>query len=144
MSNLGLSQSPKTRAVISQAKTKFDPKILEKSYNDYLLELKDNPELCPSLAGLAKRYGMSTATISNNMHLPQVAHIIETIQTLQEAYLIENGITGKASPSFAQFLLKAKHSYSDDKPTLTQNNFMNISPEVLQDALELMAKSPNK
>lgn len=144
MSTSGLKHSPATIAKISLAKTKLDPKSLDKTLQSYLDELSDNPELCPSLAGLAKRYGMTTATITNNSHIPQVAQIIETIQTLQEDYLITNGITGKASPAFAQFLLKSKHHYSDDKPSLTQNNFMNISPEVLSDALKLMETNPLK
>lgn len=138
MSTKSLTLSDQTKNKISLAKTKFNPKALDLSWQEYQSELSTNPELMPSLAGLAKRYGMTQTTILNNSHLPQVQNIIDQILTLQEAYLLENGITGKASPSFAQFLLKAKHHYSDDKPSLTQNNFMNISPEVLADAIKLM------
>jgi hypothetical protein len=41
------------------------------------------------------------------------------------------------------FLLKSMHGYNDKTPLYeaTQNNYMNISPEVMADALKLMREN---
>jgi hypothetical protein len=54
--------------------------------------------------------------------------------------LITNGLEGKYNSRFAMFLLKASHGMTEKEPLVdaTQNNYMNISPELLADALEIM------
>jgi hypothetical protein len=67
-----------------------------------------------------------------------VDKICQFIAMMQEEYCITRGITQQANPIFSMFLLKSKHNYKDSPQALTQNNYMNISPDVLKDALSLM------
>jgi len=62
---------------------------------------------------------------------------VEYIEMLQEQFAINEGFRGKAS-IFSMFLLKSKHNYHDSPQQLTQNNYMNISPDLLADALAIM------
>lgn len=67
---------------------------------------------------------------------------LQTMDTLREAQrhmLLTNGLNGKYNSRFAIFLLKATHKLRENEPVVENNtNFMNISPDILADAIKLM------
>jgi len=71
---------------------------------------------------------------------PDFSLTMDMIRDTQKQFLITNGLTGSYNTRFAMFLLKASHSMSEKDPLIsaTQNSYMNISPDLLADALELM------
>jgi len=147
MSNKGVKHSPETKLLISDKKKKLSiPQLIQFS-NEYINQLTINPKLLPTISGLAIYLKVNRTYLyelaSNN---PELADIMETIELLQEEYCLTRGITNQANPIFSMFLLKSKHNFRDQPTNQVQNNYMNISPEVLQDALKLMEenKTPGK
>lgn len=98
----------------------------------------------PTIEGLAIKLGAGTRTIYD--WEKAYSDFLQTTQLLRDTQrdlLIRNGLSGKYSTSFSIFLLKSIHGFSDNKSSAgaTQNNYMDISPEVLADALKLMHES---
>lgn len=94
----------------------------------------------PTIEGLAINLGVGTRTIYDWEKLHEdFLQTTERLRDAQRRLLISNGLNNKYNSRFAEFLLKAIHGVSDSKAVLkaTQNNYLNISPELLADALKL-------
>ena len=142
MSTKGLTLSDETRAKISLSKTKHTKAGLiagGMSYLASIIEPEENkPVPIPSIVGLCLHAGISRSRLYELLpSMPEVADIVEYIEMLQEDYAIRMGFTSKNS-IFSMFLLKSKHNYHDAPQQLTQNNYMNINPDLLADALRIM------
>lgn len=75
----------------------------------------------------------------------EVADILEYVGMLQEDRALQGGMTNRLNPIFSMFLLKGKHGYQDQAPTLNQtNNFGNITPDLLADALAILRSKEDK
>jgi len=123
--------------------TKYSPKIVKKA-NKYLLKCIENDEL-PTLEKLALLLGISSRTtfVWRDTH-DEFMHAVEQIQNLQIDMLIQKGLNNEYSASMAIFLLKSIHKFREaDSYThhAIQNNF-NITPELIQDAMNLDEKRP--
>lgn len=141
MARKGTKQSLATRQKQSLAHTKITESHLVKTGNEYIEQLKANPKQLPTLTGLCLATGIhNTNLIEFRNKFSKFDKIVNYIETLQEEYLLTNGITGKANPVFSIFLLKSKHKYFDQPQNLTQNNNFNITPELLKSALQLIDK----
>lgn len=79
-----------------------------------------------SLYGWEKEYGDFLRTM-------------DMLRDAQRDQLLRGGITNKYNARFASFLLKANHGMQDKQPPInaTQNNYMNISPELMAEAIKL-------
>lgn len=140
MSTKGTSLTTTTKHRISQAKTTTTKKHLIKSGKEYLSYLEDNPTTTPTLAGYCLKAGIFQSNlIDYRAKWTEVDQLCEFIETLQEDFAIQTGMTTK-NGNFAKFLLQSKHKYQDTPTQLTQNNSFNITPDILQDALSLMDK----
>jgi basic membrane lipoprotein Med (substrate-binding protein (PBP1-ABC) superfamily) len=99
--------------------------------------------ILPTIEELATLFDVGVRTIYDweESHL-EFSHTIQQLRETQKHLLINNALTGKYNARFATFLLKASHGYKENEPIVTTNeNFMNISPDVLADALKLMKSS---
>lgn len=122
--------------------TKYSSKLL-RCVTNYTNSCLKN-DIFPTIEGLAISLGVVSKTIYTwEDEYEEFLHTTEALRDTQRDLLIKNGLNGKYSTSFAIFLLKAIHGFSDSKPILeaTQNNYMNISPEVMADALKLMREN---
>lgn len=119
--------------------SKYSPRLPHNvtSYTNSCLKNGD----FPTIEGLAISLGVVSKTIYTwEKEYEEFLHTTEALRDIQRSLLIKNGLNGKYSTSFAIFLLKSMHGFSDSKPLYeaVQNNYMNISPEVMADALKLM------
>lgn len=108
--------------------------------NDYTTKSM-NDGVFPTIEGLAQYLGVGTRTIYDwETQHGDFSQTIEHLRDIQKQLLITNGLTGSYNTRFAMFLLKANHGMSEKEPLVatTQNNTLNISPELLADALQLM------
>lgn len=144
MSTKGTSLSPITREKIALSKTKHTKSHLINKGIEYINTFLDENEpksAPPSIVGYCLHAGISRSRLYElQATIPELSDTIEYIEMLQEAYALNQGFNGK-SPIFAMFLLKSKQNYHDSPQALTQNNYLNISPELLSDALQLMKES---
>lgn len=95
----------------------------------------------PTIEGLAAHLGVGVRTLYDwELEHEDFSQAMENLRSSQKQLLITNGLTGNYNTRFAMFLLKANHGMSENDPLVsnTQNNYGNISPDVLADALELM------
>ena len=95
----------------------------------------------PTIEGLATHLGVGTRTIYDwELEHPDFSQTIDQLRDTQKQLLITNGLAGSYNTRFAMFLLKANHNMSEKDPLIsaTQNSYMNISPDLLADALQLM------
>ncbi|MGI5828364.1 MAG: terminase small subunit [Patescibacteria group bacterium] len=142
MSSKGTIKSLQTRQKISNRLTKIDKRLLVEKAQEYLTQITNNTKQLPTISGLLVELKISKSRFYELVNeLPELADIVETITTRQEEFLLTRGINNQANPVFAMFLLKSKHDYRDQPQQLTQNNYMNISPDVLSDALKLMKEN---
>jgi len=142
MSTKGLQLSEETRAKISLSKTKHTKASLTAGGMSYLASILEPEEgkivPIPSIVGMCLYAGISRSRLYELLpSMPEVADIVEYIEMLQEDYAIRMGFTSKNS-IFSMFMLKSKHNYKDSPQNLTQNNYMNINPDLLADALRIM------
>jgi len=141
MSNKGMHQTPATRAKQSIAQRKHTNNEQILFAKEYIDQLKSNPKQAPNRAGLALALNLTTSNLLEaTTYNPELQFYIDQVSTLQENYLIVNGLEGKTQPAITALLLKSKHGYIENPANLTQNNYMNISPDVLRLALEQMKK----
>jgi hypothetical protein len=146
MSTKGHEMTASTKLKISKANTThLLPEFLE-AWERYETRLKNDPKLLPTIVGYCLEVGIPNSNILEyTAKYPEVNQIVNNIVDLQQAFCLENGITQKVNPIFSMFLLKSKHNYRDIPSNLTQNNtYMNISPDVLKDALALMGDKHDK
>ena len=95
----------------------------------------------PTIEGLALELGVSARSLYGwETEYPEFFQTMETLRDAQKHMLTSGGLTGKYNARMAVFLLKASHGLTDTAPPInaTQINNMNISPEVLADALKLL------
>jgi hypothetical protein len=142
MSTKGTTQTALTKFKISLANTEHKPEEFLIAWSKYENKLLADPKKLPTIGGYCLEVGISqTHILEYTGKVPGLEEIINRILELQQEYCLVNGITQKVNPIFAMFLLKAKHNFKDSAITnATQINNMNISPEVLADALKLMGK----
>lgn len=142
MSTKGKTQTKETREKIALSQTKLKGEALKQAINkgiEYIEQLKQDEKQLPTLQGLALSMGINyTYLLELYATKPELTEIINHIKLLQEQFLLTRGVSSKSNPVFSIFLLKAKHNYQDKPQQLTQNNYLNISPDVLKDALKLM------
>lgn len=145
MSTKGIKQTEKTKLKISLAKTEKTLEQFIEAWERYEKKLQDNDKLLPTIGGFCLEAGISQQNILDyTTKYSEVHEIINYITELQQEFLLTNGITQKINPIFSMFLLKSKHNFRDQPQQLTQNNYMNIAPEVLADALKLTAEKNDK
>jgi hypothetical protein len=142
MSNRGLARTQATKDKISVSQSKITKAHLVNAYNEYVKELEENPDTLPTLTGYANKAKVNYKYLYQlTAKYSDLTDILDDIRQRQEHYLLTKGIVNKANTALTIFLLKAKHDYKDSPNQLTQNNYMNISPEVLGEALKLMNKN---
>lgn len=98
----------------------------------------------PTIEGLARELRVSTRSLYGwETEYPEFLQTMDSLRDAQRDMLQAGGLTGKYNARMAIFLLKAVHKLSDATPLIqaTQNNYMNISPDVLAEALKLMRDS---
>lgn len=98
----------------------------------------------PTIEGLALILGVSARSLYGwETTYPDFFQTMETLRDAQKHMLQAGGLTGKYNARMATFLLKASHGLTDASPPIqaTQNNYMQISPEVLAEALKMMEAS---
>jgi len=100
-------------------------------------------ERFPTVEGLAINLDVGTRTLYDweKVH-EEFSQTMEKLRDAQKQLLITNALTGKFNTRFSIFLLKAAHGMTEKEPFInaTQNSYMNISPDVLADALKLMSE----
>jgi hypothetical protein len=115
--------------------------------------LKDYTSKClvdgifPTIEGFATHLGIGVRTIYDwEVEHFDFSQTLDLLRATQKQLLVTNGLTGGYNTRFAMFLLKANHGMSEKDPLIsaTQNSFMNISPELLADALKLMNENEAK
>ena len=145
MSTKGYKHTEITKQKIALANTEHSVQEFIEAWKRYEIKLHDNPKLLPNETRFCLEVGISeTHILEYAAKFPEVRDILERLFDMQKAFCLENGITQQVNPIFAMFLLKAKHNFHDSPQQLTQNNYMNISPDVLKDALDLMGKNGKK
>ncbi|MBI5151323.1 MAG: hypothetical protein HZA34_01985 [Candidatus Pacebacteria bacterium] len=95
----------------------------------------------PTIEGLAAYLGVGSRTLYDwEAEHADFSQAMDKLRDTQKELLITNGLNGKYSTRFAMFLLKANHNMTEKDPIVsaTQNSYMNISPDLLADALKLM------
>lgn len=95
----------------------------------------------PTIEGLSAILGVGTRTLYDwEAEYPDFSQTLGQLRDTQKELLITKGLTGSYNTRFAMFLLKANHGMTEKDPLVeaTQNNYMNISPDLLADALKLM------
>lgn len=142
MSTKGHKMSEITKQRISLSKTVYELQDFLDAWERYGKKLDDDQKRLPTVGGYCLEVGIPQSRILEyTAKFPEVAQIVEYIVDLQQEFLVTNGVTQKVNPIFSMFLLKSKHNFKDSPQQLTQNNYMNISPDVLADALKLSAKN---
>lgn len=145
MSTKGLKHSEDTKNKISLTKSVYTAQDFQDAWSKYEDKLNNDPKKLPTIGGFCLEVGISQTHILEYVtKFPEVEQIINYISELQQEFLLTNGITQKVNPIFSMFLLKSKHNFRDNPQQLTQNNYMNISPDVLKDALALMSDKNDK
>lgn len=135
--------SPITRQKISLSKTKYKKADLIEGglkYINEVLNADPKEKKLPSVVGLCLSIGISRSRMYElaDQH-QEVSDILEYVSMLQEDRALQGGITNRLNPVFSMFLLKGKHGYQDQPPTLNQtNNFGNLTPDLLADALKII------
>ena len=135
----GTKHTDITRRKLSLQRQKLTNTDQISAAQSYIDELKASPDQLPNKATLALRLGISKSRILEAIAKnPDLEPLIETIQTMQEEFLLTRGIANKTNPAITTLLLKSKHGYQETPPNLTQNNNFNISPDILRLALDRM------
>lgn len=119
--------------------SKYNPSIFSRVTHYTDKALKEG--YFPSIEGLALELGVSARTLYGwETEYPDFFQTMETLRDAQKHMLQAGGLTGKYNARMAIFLLKASHGLTDAVPPIqaTQNNYMQISPEVLADALKMI------
>jgi hypothetical protein len=95
----------------------------------------------PTIEGFSAYLGVGTRTLYDwQTEYPEFLQTMDDLRDTQKHLLISNGLKGDYNTRFSMFLLKANHGMAEKDPLIsaTQNSYMNISPEVLAEALKLM------
>jgi len=115
--------------------TKYSLKTVKKA-KKYLQNCITNDEL-PTLEKLALLLGVCSRTmfVWRDEH-DEFLQTVEHLQNLQIDMLIQKGLNNEYSASMAIFLLKSIHKFreADSHTYAIQNNFHNVTPELLEEA----------
>jgi hypothetical protein len=98
----------------------------------------------PTIEGLALELGVSARILYGwDTEYSDFFQTMETLRNAQKHMLQADGLSGKYNARMATFLLKETHGITDATPPIhaTQNNYMNISPELLAEALKIMEEN---
>jgi hypothetical protein len=141
ISTKGHIQSLVTKHKISLANSVYTAKDFIDAWDRYENKLIEHPKQLPTIGGFCLEVGIPQSNILEyTAKFPEVNQIVTRLVDMQQEFCLTKGITQEVNPIFSMFLLKSKHNYHDTPQQLTQNNIMNISPDVLKDALALMAE----
>jgi hypothetical protein len=119
--------------------SKYSSKTLFRAKN-YINNCLEN-DIFPTIEGLSVYLKVGTRTLYDwEVEYPEFSHTLDKLRDIQKDLLITNGLKGGYNTRFAMFLLKANHGMSEKEPLInaTQNSYMNISPEVLADAMKII------
>lgn len=119
--------------------SKYSSKIISLVRN-YKLNCADKG-IFPTIEGLASYLGVGTRTLYDwESEYPEFSQTIDKLRDTQRQLLITNGLNGTYNTRFSMFLLRAIHGITEKEPLVnaTQNSFMNISPDLLAEAIKLM------
>lgn len=145
MSTKGTSLAKTTKEKIALKKRKYSKSDLIKlsiEYLDKILNSDKDPKPLPSLTGLALHLNISKNTLNKYIDIhDEFSQYVDYILTYQEENLIQRASSDSINTGFVQFMLKSQYGYSDKPQSLTQNNYLNIQPEVVKEALKLMDKN---
>lgn len=122
--------------------TKYNTRLLERVTN-YTVKCL-NQGIFPTIEELAAVLGIGTRTIYDwELEHAEFSQTIDTLRDTQKHLLITNGLNGNYNTRFSMFLLRSIHGLTEKEPLInaTQNSYMNISPDVLADALKLMGNT---
>lgn len=142
MSTKGNKQTALTKYKIGLANTK-DRTELHNRIIDYINSPPKDQSIsllnCSIYAGITEsallNYEASTAENS------EIRQLLSLIRDLSKQNLIENGLNKKYDSRLTGRLLEVNHGLKSDPNSLTQNNYLNISPELLNEALALSKKN---
>lgn len=119
--------------------TKYNPTLL-KRVNKYTRECVGK-QIFPTIEGLSVYLGVGTRTLYDwEKEYTEFSQTMDQLRDTQRELLITNGLSGGYNTRFAMFLLKAAHGMTEKDPLITSNqtNNLNVPPELLADALEIM------
>jgi len=119
--------------------TKYNLKLISRVTEYTKKCLKEG--IFPTIEGLAPKLKIGTRSIYEWEKLyPDFSQTIDNLRDTQRELLITNGLKGSYNTRFSMFLLKANHGMTEKEPLVeaTQYNNMNISPDLMADAMELM------
>lgn len=122
--------------------TKYNPRLIARVM-EYIKQAKKKGDF-PTIEQLAMVLGFGVRTLYDwEAEYPDFLHAMDTLREAQRHMLLTNGLNGKYNSRFAIFLLKANHKMRENEPVVENNtNYMNISPDVLADAIKLMRSKP--
>lgn len=122
--------------------SKYDTR-LNTHAKEYIKTAKKKGDF-PTIEQLAVVLGVGVRTLYGwEAEHVEFQQTMEALRESQRHMLLTNGLTGKYNSRFAIFLLKASHKMRENEPVVENNsNYMNISPDVLADAIKLMRSKP--
>lgn len=123
--------------------TKYDGARLNARVREYITHAKKTGDF-PTIEQLAMILGVGVRTLYDweTEHM-EFSQALNALRDLQRHMLLTNGLNGKYNSRFAIFLLKASHKMRENEPVVENNtNYMNISPDILADAIKLMRSTP--
>lgn len=122
--------------------TKFSPSLISRVMQ-YIKSAKKKGDFV-TIEQLAVVLGVGVRTLYDwEAEYPDFLRAMEALRETQRHMLLTNGLNGKYNSRFAIFLLKANHKMRENEPVVENNtNYMNISPDVLADAIKLMRSKP--
>lgn len=118
--------------------SKYEPRLNTRA-KEYIKKAKKKGDF-PTIEQLAMVLGVGVRTLYEweKEHV-DFQQTMDTLREAQRHMLLTNGLSGKYNSRFAIFLLKAAHKMRENEPVLESNtNYMNISPDILADAIKLM------
>lgn len=118
--------------------SKYDSRINTRA-REYIKHAKKNGDF-PTIEQLAMVLGVGVRTIYGwEEEHEEFQQTLDILREVQRHMLLTNGLNGKYNSRFAIFLLKANHKMRENEPVVENNtNYMNISPDILADAIKLM------
>lgn len=144
---MGKNLSLSTREKISKSKTKVSIVHLTEALPDYLTSILDENgryNTPPSVVGYCLFSGVSRSRFYELAQSDKrVSDILEELSMIQEEYALDMGFNSRNS-IFSMFLLKSKHNYHDQPQQLTQNNYLNVNPDVLAEAIQISKGAKTK
>jgi len=136
-----MKHSALTKYKISLANKK-DRGELHNKIEEYISLLSENS--FPSIVSASIHADISEQALLNyearTEDASNIRVLLDRIRAKQKEYLMVNGLNKKSSSAIVKLLLTAHHGITETPSNLTQNNIFSISPELLNEALELSRK----